>query len=684
MAIEPLLVEVIGGSKVVLDLDPSQSVEAIADAAARAVDRSLTEEDGSAKAWRLFAPTGKGGFAPAKADANLSKVATRMRKVRSAGGEAGFAGPGQHEGKDYLFRLRLFVPSLPPPKPVEEAVDLDDEEAIDLTNLDAEADGLQTVRRVEMKPRRKRRKSGPPTETGRHKTVGTSTGRRKRQTGELPEQATATGRNKKRRRSTGELPRQRRKRPTSPGSDGRAAGEGGPSTDDLSPPPATDEVSGATEPVPTPEPEQTPPPVEPEVPEPPTDDAAEEAPEVPAEETPQPEPESEPAKEPPTPPEPAPEEGQVAAVAPVDEDEDELDEGGDEHTHVMSKEAVAALAEATASAPAVQPTTPAKPPQTDSIGAGAPAEAVSKTRVVTRALDAASPERGAGAVTNPTPMESMRSTGRRSTGGRTGGRTGGMKKTGSLGRSTGTLRRTGPPDGSKRTGSGHSRKKKKKKKNSGLLGLIGALVLLAVAVVLFVLVTLPPAEEPLEETDNDAPTAAEAPERRLSDEIELEPWPHDGDPDVAAAVRRLGGLASGGPAGLSSADQLPAVEALAQDLADRCGEGVSYDACEASSVASFAAYQGCRGSESCDDARTRALFIRSIQSGDHALARLKELPDDDAKADGLRRLTVQSVRLAGQSMEGLRGVSPQLATLAQKACEGGLAATPDCADALKP
>ena len=53
MSTAPLLVEVIGGPKVVIDLDPTKTVEEIATTAASAVDRSLTEDDGTAKAWRL-------------------------------------------------------------------------------------------------------------------------------------------------------------------------------------------------------------------------------------------------------------------------------------------------------------------------------------------------------------------------------------------------------------------------------------------------------------------------------------------------------------------------------------------------------------------------------------------------------------------------------------------------------
>ena len=59
-----------------------------------------------------------------------------MSKVKGADRDGGFGGPGQHEDSEYLFRIRLFIPSARPPVLREEAPAMDDaDDVIDLTKM---------------------------------------------------------------------------------------------------------------------------------------------------------------------------------------------------------------------------------------------------------------------------------------------------------------------------------------------------------------------------------------------------------------------------------------------------------------------------------------------------------------------------------------------------------------------
>ena len=172
-----LLVEAIGGPKLTIEVDRGASVEDIAAAAAVATGRSLVDEDGAPHKWRLFTPTAKGGFAPAKPDLDLGPVLAAMEGLRDRAEDGGFAGPGEHEGAAYLFRVRLFVPKpVEPAPPPEKPPPIEDEEAIDLTNLNEDHDELETVRNVPVQarntkrtrtvkrgdaPRKRRRKKAP-------------------------------------------------------------------------------------------------------------------------------------------------------------------------------------------------------------------------------------------------------------------------------------------------------------------------------------------------------------------------------------------------------------------------------------------------------------------------------------------------------------------------------------------
>ena len=148
MARVPVLVELIGGSKRVLEVDTDTEIaRAVADLASQ-FDRSIEGDDGKPLAWKLYAPTRAGGFAPAAPDSNLKAVARTMNKLKGADKDGGFAGPGIHEDQDYLFRIRLFIPAARPPVLRDETPSMDDDDdVIDLTNIDDDDHHLETVRR---------------------------------------------------------------------------------------------------------------------------------------------------------------------------------------------------------------------------------------------------------------------------------------------------------------------------------------------------------------------------------------------------------------------------------------------------------------------------------------------------------------------------------------------------------
>ena len=151
-----VFVEVIGGEKMLAEIDPGVTVEDTAGVIAQLAGKSLVDDDGKAKNWRLFAPKPEGGFGPADPTLRLIGVAGRMKRAFDAGQDVGFAGPGEFEGSKYLFKLRLFVPGAPPkppPRP-DTPVPIADEEAIDLTDL-SNVDDFETETQRRKKKRRK-------------------------------------------------------------------------------------------------------------------------------------------------------------------------------------------------------------------------------------------------------------------------------------------------------------------------------------------------------------------------------------------------------------------------------------------------------------------------------------------------------------------------------------------------
>lgn len=136
----PVLLEVIGGERVLATVDPGHAASRTAEVLAQVVGKSLLEDDGRPRAWKLYAPNEQGGFDQVPAASNLLPIAMRMRRAQQQGADAGFGGPGEHEGQAFLFRLRLFIPVRPPSTGTtsERIQTIPDDEAVDLTNLDDE------------------------------------------------------------------------------------------------------------------------------------------------------------------------------------------------------------------------------------------------------------------------------------------------------------------------------------------------------------------------------------------------------------------------------------------------------------------------------------------------------------------------------------------------------------------
>ena len=200
MAKTAILVEVIGGPKTVLEVELGQPAAKTAAQAAEAVGRSILDDDGKEKPWKIYAPNRAGGFAPLPPVGTLEAAQRAIKKKLEGGGDVGFAGPGEHQGESYAFRIRLFVPSAPPPIQEPKTPTVSDDEVIDLTNLEGE-ESLESVRRNpaaaaaattgEVKKRKRKRAAG---ESGKAGTRKAAAGRKR------SEQRTADGSGEKKRR----------------------------------------------------------------------------------------------------------------------------------------------------------------------------------------------------------------------------------------------------------------------------------------------------------------------------------------------------------------------------------------------------------------------------------------------------------------------------------------------------
>ena len=198
----PVLVELIGGAKRVVAVETETEIAQMVAALAAEFDRSVELDDGSALAWKVYAPTRAGGFAPSAPDSNLAGVARSMTKLKEADKDGGFAGPGQHDDQDYLFRIRLFIPAARPPVLRDESPAIDDDEVIDLTNLDDDDHHLETVRRNPAAVSREQKRATG--EIKKRRRANGESKKKRRATGEIKKKRRATGESKKKRRAAGE------------------------------------------------------------------------------------------------------------------------------------------------------------------------------------------------------------------------------------------------------------------------------------------------------------------------------------------------------------------------------------------------------------------------------------------------------------------------------------------------
>ena len=625
----PMLVELIGGARRVLSADPAGSVEAIAGALADQLDLSLTDDAGAPVAWRFFAPKAGGGFGPADKNANLSEVAELMRAAQAGGEDAGFAGPGEHEGAAYLFRVRLFVPKAvpPPPPPPPEPMAADDE-ALDLTNMDEE-DALETVRRVDPPVRKKRRRR----KTGSHPVVDPEGRKRKRKTGGPPASA---GGDRPAGRNTGRIPVAETPTRLAPG---RGLQEDATElAADLPPPSAV-------------------PPLEPR--------ALSEKVETPALKLEAPSPGDRPITH--------------NGPAPTSEEEPTQAVAGDKlfaETRVLARSDLPdddELPSAAADRPASigdRPSAPAAPADPSAAKASADDAQASGSSKARRSKPGGRPGRTGGIPTGA-PGSSGGKTGRSGAIPKEGRSTGVPKK----GRSTGIPKKgrsTGIPGGAAATG---NRGASRAARDGGSMLSLGVAVLILLGVLGAMAWVLsrpgpPPPELP--------PSAPAAPARPwLADRNEINAFPGLASDDPLSAVLVRYGDVDLGPG--PNADQVGLLARLADEAGQLCDGGERADGCVVASRLRFAAFRGCR-TAGCSRETSQAYFLGAIEAADAALAQVKALPADQQGAY-TARVALQSVRLGGQSPRLLEARAPALLTLATKSCaKPPLDSTAECAE----
>jgi hypothetical protein len=172
---------------------------------------------------------------------------------------------------------------------------------------------------------------------------------------------------------------------------------------------------------------------------------------------------------------------------------------------------------------------------------------------------------------------------------------------------------------------------------------------------------------------------------RLADRIALEPFPHaepgKSSEAVAAAVARFSATGAQRPQDLATAEALATAQGVTRELESLCKKGSRFDACEAWSRTAFATYMACRLG-GCAKEEVQLYFLQSLDGSDLALKNLRGLASPEARDAAIKRVALQAVRLAGQSMGLLEKKSADLAELARKTCEApALKESEDCKDA---
>jgi hypothetical protein len=681
-----VFVEVIGGGKMLADIDPGVTVEETAGVIAELAGKSLVDDDGKPRNWRLFAPKPDGGFGPAERSLRLIGVAGRMKRAYDSGDDMGFAGPGEFEGGKYLFKLRLFVPGAPPkPPPRQEKEDtFADEEAIDLTNIDDfDTDTKRKKRKKRKKPidgesstvRRRKKKDGDADSSTirrrRKKKEGEgdpdgSTIRRKKRRAQDPDGSTVRRRRKKKKKSGDADEAAEDSAETATATD---AARGAPAAPPEAEPAQTDTEAPKPAPLKTEEPEAQ----EPKAQEPEAQEAQEpkaQEPEEPKAQEPE-EPKAQEAQEP-------------EAQEPEEPKAQEAEEPKPREPEAEEPEPEASPEEKPSEEEAREEETPkAEEPEP------APAQATfksSRERMLSiKALEGEGPKPGDAAMTGPHPVRVQPKKFERPPDDELppATRTGAPAEPEPEPEPPAVKPKAPPKSEPKADAETQAAPEEpssdppKPKKSGGkglMIGLAAIVVVGAIAAVV-----MRPGGDP-DPTPAPTPTATATPApttpKTMSDKVTLRAYTTgegtEGDP-VDAAVKAWAGL--GATAAVDLTSKLAEVETISSGLAKTCRAGGRFDACDAWAWTAFSAHRACAaGGEGCDQA---SLLAESRDAIGRAYSAAQKL-SGAAKGAATKRLLAQSVRIGGADFPALKKEAAPVAALAKKAC-GMLKDKPECA-----
>ena len=681
MAEVKVLVEVIGGQKLIATIDPDATVETTAEVLSGVAERPLVDENGKARNWKLFAPGKRGTIRPQKPGATLTGAHEWATAV--TGDEGGFAGPGEHEGEAYLFRVRFFVPKPPPPKKERpKPPPIEDEEALDLTDM--ETDVIESVRRIpgaEPLPKKKKRKRKKRAPTGEMKALK----RKKRATGEIPVSDTGEMRRrkkKKKRASTGEMPAHKPE-----ATEATVRSEPGVATVRSDPP----------EPKAEPKPEP-PAPVDPAAAARAKAEAARAKAEAARAAAAKAKADAERAAE-----EAAAEAARAAAEAErLAAEQAAAEKAAAEKAAAERAAAEKAAAEKAAAEKAAAEKAAAEKAAADQAAAekaAADKAAAEKAAAEKAAADKAAAEKAAAdkAAAEKAAAEKAaadKAAAEKAAAEKAAADKANTEQVVAISPVTGQA----PEPGQKavtaktRTLTRDEVKAAKAdpapkpggpppKKSGGNGALIGAIVVLLVVAVFFVMQlmnrgstgddTPPPAPPPK------APAAA----TNYSDDLTLPPYGTGegsaGDA-VANAISGYGSLNIAAPADIKDPDVRTKAAAVAKALEAECRSSSRFDACEGWARVSFALYAGCANG-GCNGQESGTLIQTSIEATDLALTRGVALSDPGAKKAATKLLAAQAIRLGSQNQKLVAAQAPRVAALGLKSCgAAALASSPDC------
>lgn len=687
-----VLVEVIGGTKLVATIDSSSTAQAAAEVLSGLVQRPLVDENGKKKNWKLFAPGKRGNIAPLMPHASLSVSSDWAASVAGTN-DGGFAGPGEHDGEAYAFRVRFFVPKPPPPKKEKVAAEpIDEEEALDLTDM-VEIDALESVRHVpepEPPKKKKRRRKRAPGEAATGEIPALK--RAERASGAIPIGAAATGEKKRRKRKkradTGEMqahPRPSEKAQTAPPT---STPEETEKTVRSDPGEATVRTEPAPAKVDAPAPEAAPATMsKAEAARANVEaararveaakaaaakavaDAAAAAAEAAAAEAAAEKAAAEKAAAEKAAAEKAAAEAEAAETAAR---KARLEKAAAEKAAAERARADEAAAEKAAEEKAAADKAAAEKAAADKAAAdnaaaekaAADKEAADKAAAAQKAANKASTSRvvAISPVTEAAPEPGQQPV---------------TAKTRQLTRleASEAIGQDPPADSKAEVPPALGSRPMKKDSNTGLF--------IALAVLLVVAAGLGYALLTRDKGDGDsdpAPrnTATSAP--RLSEDLRITAYSTgEGDDNdaVSQAVKGYTSLNTSTAADLKDADVRRKAGMVAEALETQCNATTRFDACEAWARVSYALYAGCADG-GCDGKEQDLLIQRSIVATDLALSRGVLLADPKAKGSATRLLVAHAIRLGSQNQKLVAAKAPRVAALGLTGCSGSASGTLDC------